>query len=82
MERSPTDVAQSLDIAMDVSWSPRFKIGGESYFYNNPVQAIRSNPDLSSEDAGYWGYGSDVERRPDQNDSPIRSRWQTARERC
>ena len=32
MERSPTDVAQSLDIAMDVSWSPRFKIGGESYF--------------------------------------------------
>ena len=54
MERSPTDVAQSLDIAMDVSWSPRFKIGGESYFYNNPVQAIRSNPDLSSEDAGYW----------------------------
>lgn len=58
MERSPTDVAQSLDIAMDVSWSPRFKIGGESYFYNNPVQAIRSNPDLSSEDAGYWGYGS------------------------
>ena len=57
MERSPTDVAQSLDIAMDVSWSPRFKIGGESYFYNNPVQAIRSNPDLSSEDAGYWGYG-------------------------
>lgn len=44
MERSPTDVAQSLDIAMDVSWSPRFKIGGESYFYNNPVQAIRSNP--------------------------------------
>ena len=58
MERSPTDVAQSLDIAMDVGWSPRFKITAESYFYNNPVRAVRSDPDLASEDAGYWGYGS------------------------
>ncbi len=58
MERSPTDVAQSLDIAMDVGWSPRFKITAESYFYNNPVRAVRSDPDLASEDAGYWGYGA------------------------
>ncbi|MCH1942268.1 bifunctional diguanylate cyclase/phosphodiesterase [Holdemania massiliensis] len=58
MERSPTDVAQALGIAMDVGWSPRFKITAESYFYNNPVQAIRSVPELEREDAGYWGYGS------------------------
>ena len=40
MERSPTDVAQALGIAMDVGWSPRFKITAESYFYNNPIRVL------------------------------------------
>ena len=68
MERSPTDVAQSLGIAMDANWSPRFEIGEECYYYNNPVQAIRETPELSGEDAGYWGLWHDAGRGLDQND--------------
>lgn len=55
MERSPTEVAQNLNIAMDIYWSPRFTLSDQDLYYFNPLNEAKQHPEIENEDLGYWG---------------------------
>jgi len=60
IERAPTEVVKSLNIATDSSWRPRFEfkkanIKYYDFFYTPYQQAISNSQEFSSTDMGYWG---------------------------
>ncbi|MEG1618028.1 MAG: EAL domain-containing protein [Eubacterium sp.] len=58
IERSPVNVAKSLDITMSSLWETQLIFSGndpnQSDFYYKPLRALRDYPDLSYNDLGYW----------------------------
>lgn len=52
---------------LDIYWAELLKLGDNRDFYNKPMQAALSNPDLDAADLGYWSSAMRIV----ENDIPV-----------
>lgn len=60
VERMPRSLIQKCGLATDVGWKQQFQFmqnGGYGDYFYEPYYAAEKNPDLTSEELGYWSRG-------------------------